>query len=250
MKTLASNTILALAALNFSATMGFALTPLSDNFNATTLNKRWKLTSFGNGKLSQKESALNFTVEPSANEGDSAEARLLNNQPGYNENWQVIVDVTNTMAKGYGAGVFLGVFDADAPSHYARIGFYGKKVLGNGPQGPNTRISGGFSIYASDLVSSFSGLNPDISKSSLRITFNKNTKLLTFYCDKTGPADGLQWTEVGSFSTNGVGGDQRSNWKMNPGGGRFGIKLEADGESLIIPNGKMTFDNFVLKANP
>lgn len=89
--------------------------------------------------------------------------------------------------------------------------------------------------------------NPGVSKGSIRITFNRTTKILTFWYDQMGSADGYKWTKLGTFATNGTGGDRRGDWQMNAETGSFIIKL-AGVEGKVVAPGTENLDNFILKA--
>jgi hypothetical protein len=90
--------------------------------------------------------------------------------------------------------------------------------------------------------------NPGVGSGSMRISFDKKTKLFTFWYDSSGSANGFQWVKISTFSPTGKGGDRSGNWNMNPGSGRFGIQLFGYAEGQSIASGKLTLDNFALKA--
>jgi len=84
--------ILTLAALSGSA---LGLTPVSDDFNDNSLDlSKWESFSDG-GAISESSGRINYTVGSPGVAGDYAEL-ACNSSPGSSENWQVIVDVTNT----------------------------------------------------------------------------------------------------------------------------------------------------------
>src|SRR5690349_1363967 len=102
--------LISLFALSASAS---ALTPLTENFDAAKLNtKRWSLTNGGKGVLAQSKGALNFTVPSKLTGDDYGILTLKNNQPGYNESWEVIVDVVNKTGLGSKAGVGIQIYNA------------------------------------------------------------------------------------------------------------------------------------------
>lgn len=208
-----------------------ALTPVSDNFNSTQLNKsRWSLKSpTGAGKLSQASGRILFTTSSSSDAEPYMDLR--NSRPGYNENWEARVDVVNATNQGQDVAAGLWVLNADDPRDAALVEFYGK-----GSRGFNViRVIDGRDTPNKDVRASAAG-----NQGSLRITFDKTRKLLTFWRDKTGPADGIKWEKITTFSA--------KNWNMNPGGGRFIIRLSAYSYAGPVTKGKVTLDNFALKA--
>jgi hypothetical protein len=218
-----------------------ALTPVSDNFNAATLNtNRWSLQKGGKGGLKQAAGRLNFTAARPPSEDDYAILDLRNNRPGYNENWQIILDVTNTANKGEDVGVGISVFNSADPRDNVNLEFYGAGQ------------AGGFNFIgitddeddATQDIRAF----PNVTRGSMRVSFSKTTKLFTFWYDRTGSADGFQWVQLCTFSPTGKGGTRRGNWKMNPGGGSFGVRIFGFSEFQGVASGKATLDNFVLKA--
>jgi len=244
MKTKILTSCVVIAGYSFIAGNCLALTPVSDDFKGASLNtKLWKISNFENARLRQSSGRLNFTIGPKTHpEEDYAFAQLVNNQPGFNESWQVTLDVANTAAKGKRVGVGFWIFNADDPSDTVFFEFYGKGKGANGGFNVSFVLDG--QHVGADLWR-----NPNVSSGSLRITFNKQTKLFTFYCDRSGSGGGYQWTRIGTFSPTGVGGDRRAKWQMNPGSGRFGIRLEGFGEQSLVSGGKATMDNFVLRAS-
>lgn len=218
-----------------------ALTPVSDNFDASLLNTtRWSSESGAGGKLKQSAGRVNYTALQ-ASDDDYGILTLRNNRPGYNESWQIILDVSNTAGKGEDVGVGIMVANALDPQDNVNLEFYGK-----GPRG-------GFNFIGvtddKDDASQDITARPNVTKGSMKISFNKNTKLFTFWYDRTGSADGFQWIRLCTFSPTGKGGDRRGNWKMNPAGGNFTVAVFGYSEDQVVANGKASFDNFVLKAS-
>ncbi|MCU0777026.1 MAG: hypothetical protein MUF86_05085, partial [Akkermansiaceae bacterium] len=87
--------IIALTAL---ANVALGLTPISDNFDDDSLdNAKWDYFPYAGGSIAESGGKINYIVSTPATDGDgdAAELGILTN-PGSSENWQVIVDVTNT----------------------------------------------------------------------------------------------------------------------------------------------------------
>jgi hypothetical protein len=192
------------------------------------------------GKLSQAGGRLNYTTSKPTTDDDYAMLTLRNNRPGYNENWHVIVDVANTAGKGSDVGVGITIANGADRMDNVNLEFYGK-----GTKGGFNFI--GITDDVDDITQDITARR-NVTKGSLKIAFNKTTKLFTFWYDRTGSADGFQWTRLCTFSTTGKGGDRRGNWKMNPAGGNFSVHLFGYSEFQTLAGGKATLDNFVLKA--
>ena len=244
MKTLILSSGLAILGLSCLTGTCLALTPLTERFNVALSPARWFVANSPNAKLKQGGGRLNFTVGPASSEDDYSSVELIGNQPGYNESWQVIVDVSNTANVGNDVGAGLYVYNFANSLNVLYFEFYGD---GKGKQGgfQASILKDEFGNYLEPHLIS----NPRVKKGSLRITFNKTSKLITFFCDKTGSADGYQWKKIGTFSPTGVGGDRRLNWNMDPTSGSFGIGLEGFGDDRLVRNGKVNMDNFILKGS-
>jgi hypothetical protein len=217
-----------------------ALTPVSDDFNAASLNaNRWIYQKGGKGTLTQAAGLLNYKAALPITNDDFAILTLRNNQPGYNENWQIILDVSNTANAGEKVGVGISIHNSADRTDNVNLEFYGAGARG------------GFNFIGvtndmddpSQDVRAF----PNVTKGSIRVTFNAATKLFTFWYDTTGSANGFQWVQLCTFSPTGKGGTRRGNWNMNPAGGTFGVQIFGYSEAAVA-NGKASMDNFKLMA--
>lgn len=241
MKPTRSRILAILAVCPILTGSAFALTPFSEKFKATKLNtSRWSLEKGGKGKLAQASGRLSFTVASSPTEDDYAILNLRNNRPGFNENWEVILDVTNGAKRGEDVGVGISIFNSADPKDSVNLEFYGSGARG------------GFNFIGitddNDDVSQDVRANPNVSRGSLRISFSKTTKLFTMWYDRTGSADGFKWAKLCTFSPTGSGGTRRGNWKMNAGSGNFGVRIFGYAEFQSVAKGKVSMDNFVLRA--
>jgi hypothetical protein len=242
MKTNYKHSLIMAATGVILASPAFALTPFSDNFNASGINKaRWVQKAGGKGKLTQAAGRINFTVASPATDDDYGLLELRNNRPGFNESWQVILDVRNNAGQGDEVGTGIHIYNAADPNDNVNLEFYGSGA------------NGGFNfIGVTDDVDDPRldvRANPKVTKGSLRVSFSKTTKLFTFWYDSTGSADGFQWKKLCTFSPTGSGGTRRGNWKLNAGSGSFGVLIFGYGEFQTVASGKVQMDNFVLKAS-
>jgi len=243
MKTAPCSSAIAILSLLFFSGSASALTPLTENFNAAKLNtKRWSLTNGGKGVFAQSKGALNFTVPAKLTGDDYAILTLKNNQPGYNESWEVIADVVNKTGLGSKAGVGIQIYNADDSKDQISLEFYSAG-------GSGSFVAIGFADDQDDPRKDIQA-GVDSVSGSMRLSFDKKTKWFTFWYDATGSADGYQWKELATYSTTGRGGLRGGNWKMNPAGGRFAIHLVGFSEGRAVAKGKAKLDNFSLKARP
>ncbi|MEO5714596.1 MAG: hypothetical protein ABIT37_14005 [Luteolibacter sp.] len=242
MKTPITTAGLFVAGFSFFTGDCLALTPFSDNFTGTRLDKAsWLPGNYGTGAiLRQSGGRLNFSMPVAKAREVDIWLELIASRPGYNENWQAILDVVNTNSHRSNSSTGLWISNGNDPSDVVYLEFFGK-----GPKGGfgASFVVDGLYTAGADIVA-----NPGVTKGSIRISFNKATKILTFWYDKTGSADGYKWTKLGTFATNGVGGDRRGNWQMNDEIGTFVIKLAGYVENEVVAQGTESMDNFVLKA--
>lgn len=238
------NIITGLCFVGFSFFTGncFALTPFSDDFNAPTLDRsNWLPGSYRTGaKLTQSSGRVNFTMPVAKSREVDVWLELMTSRPGYNENWQAVLDVVNTNNHRGDSTTGLWISNSADPSDVVYLEFLGKGYQAG--FGASFVVDGQYSA-GPEIVA-----NPHVSKGSIRITFNRTTKILTFWYDKTGSTDGYQWTRLGTFATNGVGGDRRGNWQMTDEAGAFVIKIAGYVEDRVVAPGTESMDNFALKA--
>lgn len=240
MKTPFITTGLSVAGFLFFTGNCLALIPFSDDFSGKLDKTHWLPGSFGAGAiLKQSGGRLNFSMPVAKPQEVDIWLELLN-RAGYNESWQAILDVVNTNSHRGNSSTGLWVSNGDDPSDVVYLEFLGK--------GPKAGFNASFVVDGLYSAGADLNTNPGVTKGSIRITFNKTTKILAFWYDKTGSADGYKWTKLGTFATNGVGGDRRGNWQMNDGTGTFVIKLAGYVENKVIAQGTESMDNFFLKA--
>lgn len=246
MKTRTVISSLALFSFQSFTSVCWALTPFSDNFNAITLDTaNWQPGAFGTGaKLKQSGGRLNFTVPRRKADEVDVYLDLRNNLPGYNENWQVIVDVTNTNEHQGDSAPGLWISNMEAPGDAVFLEFHGKGAQGG--------FAASFVLNGQDVGAASVRTNPGVSKGSIRISFSSTTKTLTFWYDSTGSANGYQWRQLATFKTNGVrdasGKDRGATWNINPLTGKFLVKVFGFAENKVVAAGTESLDNFFLKA--
>lgn len=232
--------IAALASVLLSGT-SFALTPVNEKFSGTKLDPAvWFQFKTGKASLRPENHKLNFIVASNPTNDDYASIELRTSQPGYNESWQLILDLANTSGLGTNAACGIMLFNTQDRDDYLYLQFHGKQggvnagVFNNGKHVTNGQTS----------------LNPGVSKGSIRIRFDKATKRMTLHVSPPAADEGYKWARIGTFSPTGSGGNINANWNMNPGSGRFGVWLFGFAQNNKVPSGKVTLDNLVITARP
>lgn len=230
---------------------------VADNFDDNVLNPAMWLnenyTEPSQSKLTESSKRLNYTatVETSLEPGfppvvsDYGESHLtlLSSQPRYTEDWEAVVDVTNTVATGTAydlqAGLLMKIYDSSPASENrislelranARREFSGDMMTG-GVDDPN----------ADDELPTL-GTN---TTGVLRVAFHAGTKVFTLSVDRSGRANGLQWETVATYGIAGTGGSRNADWGMTDTDS-FQIHLAGLSDSVAVTSGQMYFDNFRL----
>ncbi len=228
-------------ALALTVGKSFALKPVRDDFNKPAVDQKlWISKNFGSARFRPAKGRMEFGLVGKPTGNDYSSMILRYNQPGYNENWEVILDVRNFTGRGENVGMGIAVFNAVDLSDGATLMFHGTGAKGG-------VVATGFTNDREGVAGRLQP-NPGGASGSLRLSFNKSNKLLTFWFDSDGPARGYSWKKISTFSTNGTGGDQRGNWSMNPGSGSFIIWLLGYSGNQPVPFGKVGFDNFQLNG--
>lgn len=238
------------AALVLSAMLAgncLAVTEIDETFDALTLDTvRWSPFNFEKGRLKQADKKLNYVVGKKSTPHDYASIELNTSQPGYTENWEVIVDLANDSGKGKDVACGIMLFHVQERYNYLFLDFYGE-----------AGISAGVLINKNDkptLKGKF-GLPVGLKKASVRIRFNGQSKLMTFSASLTAPDKKYKWIDVGTFSPTGslpAGVKKvsvKANWKM-AATDRFGVQLYGISHAVKVPSGKVTFDNLTVTALP
>jgi len=219
----------------------FALTPVEEKFGSNTLDPAvWYKYTTGKGNLKPENKKLNFVVGSKPTNDDFASIELLTSQPGYNENWQLILDLANTSGLGFNAGCGIMLFNVQDRNDYMYLEFYGK----------NGGVAAGVINNGKHIDKGTASINPRVAKGSIRIRFDSEKKLMTLHVSPTNLEEGYTWIKIGTFSPAGSGGKINTNWKMNPETGRFGVQLFGFAQNNKLETGKATLDNLSITAVP
>ena len=237
MKFLPSQAAVCLGTLFLCAGSLQAATPFSDSFSTPTNTSRWKVSQFGSGKIDSSAGKVVFTVPKNPTADDFALFTLRGIQPKVNENWEVIVDVSNTTAKGRTSGPGLAIENASDRNDAVFIEFYS-----------NWSVSTVNSIF---MTNGKGDASLDISRTvpgstvSLRATYKKATKIISLSY-RSLPSGA--WVPLSSFSPfNRATSPRRGNWKLNPKAGKFNVVIYGYSDGNIITSGGITLDNFSIR---
>lgn len=243
---------------------------VADNFDDNVLNTAmWLNEDYiepSQSKLTESSKRLNYTAtvetffEPGFppmvfGEGQSHLA-LLNSQPSSTEDWEVVVDVTNSATAGasnyWEAGAILEIYDLDHPTHGNRISlelgvFNSGTDEGTQPNQFGRTFLGGLMTDGNDDPEADDNLPATGTNTTgvLRVAFNAVTKVFTLSVDRSGPANGLQWETVASYGIAGTGGSRNADWGMTHTS-RFEILLVGFSMNVAVTSGQVAFDNFKL----
>ncbi|MEO5913764.1 MAG: hypothetical protein ABIS50_05995 [Luteolibacter sp.] len=234
MKTKLIPSLFALSAV--LAGHSLALTEVTEDFGTGKLDDLlWYQHREAKGKFSQADGVLNYTARAKTTPKDFASIELLTSQPGYNENWEMSLDLSDTSVLARNAGIGFMIFNVADRGDRLYVEFFGTSgmaagVFTNGNPAPAVKLS----------------TKAGLSKGGIRVRFNKKTKLLTFYVSKTTSSEGYEWVKLGTYSPTGSGGDVNGVWKMKAADGAFGIQLFGFDLAKPVSAGKLTIDNFKL----
>ncbi len=214
-----------------------AVTPFSDIFSTPTNTNRWKVSQFGSGKIASSGGEILFTVPKNPTGDDFALFALRGIQPTVNEDWEVIVDVSNTTAKGQQSGPGLAIENAADRNDAVFIEFYNNWSV--------STVNSIFMTNEKDNASLDISRTVPGSKVSLRAAYKKATKIITlsYRSLPSGP-----WAQLSSFSPfNSATSPRRGNWNLNPKTGKFNVVIYGYSDGNIITSGSITLDNFSIR---
>ena len=223
---------------------------ITDRFSSGSLDPaRWMIYSEG-ASLIPDSGRLNYVRPGPPTSDDYAFLDFIASTPGYDESWEVVVDVVNAVDRSdpqsQYTGLGVSIFNPENPYYdevtdtYFSDGLF--LELGN-------EFSTGmnfFSNYSTDGVD-----NPEMDNvlsagvnGSLRISYNGATKVFSIWVDANGSGDGFQWQLLSSYGIAGSGGIRNTDWNMTTAG-NFQISLYGLSSNLEVSTGAMTFDNFI-----
>ncbi len=195
-----------------------------------------------NGSLTETNSRLEYT--PTAETLGLDTYRPWINQATYDKDWELIMDVRNSLTWSSGThdtGMGIQIF----PPGTLGQSFFTEK---NAACWEDTLDFSVFYGFVSGQGEDEAGvldqkLSSPGADGSIRIAFNSTTKVLTTYCDTDGSANGEVWTPLATFGINGSGGARNANWNMS-GSQVFQIAVYGFSDNSAVTSGQMFADNF------
>ncbi len=241
---------------------------VADNFDDNVLNTvMWLKEDYTEqGTLTESSKCLNYTATvetffepgfPSIVYGEGqSHLVLLSSQPSSTEDWEVMVDVTNSAAAAarnfWEAGAILDIYDTSHPTNGNRVSlelgaFNSGTAEGTLPNQFGRTFVGGLMTDGSDDPETDDELPATGTNTTgvLRVAFNAGTKVFTLSVDRSGPANGLQWETVATYGIAGTGGSRNADWGMT-NADTFQIHLVGLSMNVAVTSGQVTFDNFKL----
>jgi len=169
------------------------------------------------------------------------------NQATYDTDWEVILDVQNTVTPtvvGQVATAGIQVFAANNLNNAVYVELY-SSTLDQLPlrRGFHSAISTNDSQNV-DLGFSDT-LNLGVTAGAIRIAYNSQSKVFTTFYDASGNSQsGYLWTQLGSFGINNSGGaTTNTSWGMG-GSQAFQVTVYGFDSNIAVNNGQLNLDNF------
>ncbi len=168
---------------------------------------------------------------------------LVRNVPGYDHNWDVVVDLRNAFSPGEGtpeAVIGLRVSSSLDPQNFIEAALMAYRENDVVERPLLARIGGGAARFAK-INSRFA---------AIRVRFDAAGKIIHCDYDADGPINGYSWTRYASFGINGVGGFAgTASWNMS-GNQKFGISLVGFSAEHEVPAGTVSLDDFRITPTP
>jgi hypothetical protein len=222
----------------------------ADNFNDNSRDVTKWSTDFitGNGALAEINQRLEYRVtSPDLINGDDATRAWILNAARYTNDWEVILEVTNTVVPSIVdqvASIGLEVFNAADLTDNCYVEMY-SSALSRLPFRRGFKAS----LVVNDLdLNDATTLAGDVTNSlsfgAVRLVFNAQSKVFNAYSDRDGAVNGYQWEKLGGFGIAGSGGSiTNGNWNMISTS-TFQVAVYGFSQGLTINSGQMHGDNF------
>jgi len=234
------------AARTIPARTTLTSTPVGDDFNDNSKSTaNWEPDIGDSGILTETGGRLQYTI-PTAGEDKSAYRPWNGPQPHYNMNWETTIDLFNNMSAA-------GTWDAGCGIAIVKGGdidyqfWIGQDIYREAGAPIETEMIAGHHFAGEDMYLQDQILPTTAGLKSVRITFNAATKVFTGYFDADGPANGYQWTLLGTLGIAGSGGVVNVNWGMT-GSEPFDIAPYGFSEEVAVSAGQIYLDNFSVSS--
>jgi hypothetical protein len=243
-------------AITVLANSGHAQISGSDNFNDNSRDATKWTTDFvtGNGVFNETNQRLEYRVtSPNLMTGDEAERAWILNSARYTNDWEVILEVTNTVVPtivNQLVSIGLEVFNAADLTDYVYVELY-SSALTSLPFRRGFKM--GLVVNDTDLNDATTGkgdVTNSLAYGAVRFTFNSLSKVFNAYVDRDEAVGGYKWEKLGSFGVAGSGGSiTNGNWNMTPTS-TFQVAIYGYSQGLTITSGQVHGDNFFAQTAP
>ena len=220
----------------------------SDDFNDNSKDAtKWAADIAEGGVLTETNSRIEYTAPTGSDERFIFRPWNLN-KASYDTDWEVTMDVRNTLNLTSGAPkeatMNLLVYPTGTPPTADE-----PKALSVGLFADfESNSFKGFSLYSDDADEEELAETPTTS-GAVRLQFNSRTKVIHAYYDADGVTNGYVWTPLGSMGVNGSGGGMNGNWGMT-GSATFEVTICGSSEGIAVTSGQVTADNFSARTLP
>jgi len=213
-----------------------------DDFNDNVRNPSiWAGTDLteGGASLSETGQRLEYRVAiPDSAGVDEAYRRLAGSiAVPADHDWEVAVDLANSAVAGNGnwASVGLSLLSPDE----SRNVFLELYVEGSA-RGFVTGLDADGDPVGTDGDTGNLGL----IAGSVRLVFNRTSKVVSAFYDADGPVNGFQWVHLASYGLAGAGGSSgNDNWQLGPGD-TLVLAVGGYSEGVTVTAGQAYLDNF------
>lgn len=233
----------------FSLTASAAING-SDNFNNDIVNPSYwgSDVTYGDGMLTETSQQLQYACAiPLTGDEDYSYHPWILNQATYDTDWEVILDVQNTVAPnivGQVATAGIQVFTAGNLNNAVYVELY-SSALGLLP------LRRGFdsAVSTNDTQNVYLGVsdsfNLGVTSGAIRMVYNSQSNVFTAFYDANGSSQGgYTWTQLGSFGINNSGGaTANTSWGMS-GSQAFLVAIYGFDNNIAVTNGQLNLDNF------
>ena len=214
-----------------------------DDFNDNSKNTaKWDtdLVFSTGGTLAETNLRLEYTSNTSSGDHGIYRPWILN-QATYDKDWELIMDVGNSLSFGSGehdTGIGIEIFP---PGTFDKSFF---TEMNSSSFLPSDIFHGFVSGQGEDEFGNLDQKFPSPGVSgSIRIVYDSATKVFTTYCDTDGSANGFIWRPLATFGITGSGGAVNASWNMS-GAQVFQVAVYGFVDRSIVTSGQMTADNF------
>ncbi len=241
-------------ALTFLVLAGAGTSPIayaaingSDDFNDNSKDAtKWGTDIiYQNGVLTETSQHLQYTcASPTLGDEDDAYRPWALNQATYNTNWEVVLDVQNTVTPtvvSQVATVGVEIFAANNLSNSVYIELY-SSALDTLPL--RRGFKAGVSLGGAEVGFNDTG-HLGVTNGAIRMFYNSQTHVFSAYYDVGGGAtNGYIWTPLASFGINSSGGTNGNvSWGLS-GSQAFQVALYGYDSNIGVSAGQMSADNF------